>query len=154
MALTTPPITKQKVLSAIQRRGLKPDVITYTGLIQACSKGREPQKALSFLDAMKVSGVHPDAVAYSAAIEACARGQGLAPRALQLYEELLKAGFEPQPQVYRALVTACGEAAPGEGGGTKRVWEILQLCPPARRNNFVCVLGFAVSCLGPGALAV
>ncbi len=128
------------MLSAIQRRGLSPDVITYTGLIQACSKGRQAAKALSFLDAMKLAGVPPDAVAYSAAIEACARGHGLATRALALYEELLAAGFEPQPQVYRALVAACGEAAPSEGGGTRRVWEILQLCPPRRRNNFVYVL--------------
>lgn len=68
--------------------------------------------------------------------------KGLATRALQLYEELLAAGFEPQPQVYRALVAACGEAGPSEGGGTKRVWRILQLCPAVDRNNFVYVVVF------------
>ncbi|KAM3571742.1 hypothetical protein VYU27_006221 [Nannochloropsis oceanica] len=210
------------VLQTLRRKGLKADVITYTSLIQACSKAKpypQVKKALFFLDEMRGGGmekgeegrrggrfaysdkgreaggigVRPDAVAYAAAIEACARGgvgAGWGQTALGLYEEMKEEGIEAPPQVYRALVQACGndvvpvgEEDEEEGKERKgehktisinrgridrnpksastlsstststsssssstttttkmttaKVWNLLQSCPPAHRNNFV-----------------
>ncbi|TFJ80571.1 hypothetical protein NSK_007998 [Nannochloropsis salina CCMP1776] len=114
-----------RVLQTLQRKNLRPDVITYTSLIQACSKARPSQvkKALYYLELMKEARegggeVTPDAVAYAAAIEACARGgpnAGWGETALRLFEEMQERGMEAPAQVYRALVQACGNDVVPEG---------------------------------------
>jgi pentatricopeptide repeat protein len=53
-------------------------------------------------------------------------------RATELYEELLAAGYKGTPQVYRALIQACGEEI-----GVQKVWDMLQMLPRHDRNNYI-----------------
>jgi pentatricopeptide repeat protein len=54
----------------MQRYGVVPDVITYSALISACEKGRQPERALELFEAMQRQGVVPDVITYSAMIMA------------------------------------------------------------------------------------
>ena len=49
-------------------QGVVPNVITYSALISACEKGKQPERALELFEAMKRQGVVPDVITYSALI--------------------------------------------------------------------------------------
>ena len=70
---------------ALQRQGLKPDIVTHAALISACEKGQDLSKALHLCVALQRQGLKPDIVTYSALINACGKGQDLA-SALQLMD--------------------------------------------------------------------
>ena len=61
------------------------DVITYSALISACEKGKQPDRALELFEAMKQQGVIPNTITYSALISACEKGKQLE-RALEFFE--------------------------------------------------------------------
>ena len=45
-----------------------PDVITYSTLISACEKGKQPQRAQEVFEAMQAQGEVPNIITYSALI--------------------------------------------------------------------------------------
>jgi pentatricopeptide repeat protein len=59
----------------MQRQGVLPDVITYSALISACEKGKQPERALELFEAMQRQGVVPDVITYSALVSACEGSQ-------------------------------------------------------------------------------
>ena len=69
---------------------MAPNVITYSALISACEKGKQPERAVELFDAMKRQSVVPNVITYrySALISACAKGKQ-AERALELFEEMI-----------------------------------------------------------------
>ena len=44
-------------------------------MINACSKGKQPELAREMLKALRVQEVVPDAITYNAVINACGRGK-------------------------------------------------------------------------------
>ena len=52
-----------------------PDVVTYSGLISAWEKGKQPERALDVFEAMVQQGVVPDVVTYGGLISACEKGK-------------------------------------------------------------------------------
>ena len=54
-----------------------PNVITYSALISACEKGRQPEQALEVFKVMSWQGVVPNVITYSAWISACEKGEQL-----------------------------------------------------------------------------
>ena len=54
----------------MQRKGLEPNMITYSAAISACEKGKQPDKALELLEDMQRKGLEPGMFTYSAAISA------------------------------------------------------------------------------------
>ena len=52
-----------------------PGVVTYSALISACEKGKQPEQALELFEAMKQQGVVPDVITYNALISACEKGK-------------------------------------------------------------------------------
>jgi pentatricopeptide repeat protein len=59
-----------KLLAQMQGQGCRPDVVTYTALIQAHERGGQPRRALAAFLQMKASGCEPDAVACGAIVDA------------------------------------------------------------------------------------
>jgi pentatricopeptide repeat protein len=59
----------------MQAAGLKPDVITYSGLAMACARSAQPQpkEALKLLADMRAAGVSPNNVTYSHVLSAVGR---------------------------------------------------------------------------------
>merc|ERR1712226_1283361 len=77
----------------MQRRGLQPDVITYSALISACEKACEPEKALELFVEMQRRGLQPDVITYSALISAC--GKACKPeKAHELFAEMQGRGLQ------------------------------------------------------------
>ena len=68
----------------MQQQGAMPDVITYTALVSASAKGKQPERALEVFEAMELSA-H---VSINAAIGACEKGK-LQEEALGLLQEMM-----------------------------------------------------------------
>ena len=52
-----------------------PVATTHDDVINACSKGTEPELALEVFEAVAVQKVVPDAITYNAVINACSKGK-------------------------------------------------------------------------------
>ena len=57
------------------RQRVAPDAITYSALISACEKGKQPGRALELFETMQRQGVVPNSITYSALISACEKGK-------------------------------------------------------------------------------
>ena len=57
------------------KQGIVPGAITYSSLISACEKGKQPEQALKAFEATVQQGVVADAITYSALISACEKGK-------------------------------------------------------------------------------
>ena len=66
-----------KVFKTMMRQGVIPDAITYSALISACEKGKQPEQALLVFASMEQQGVVPDEITYGALISACEKGKRL-----------------------------------------------------------------------------
>lgn len=115
-------VCNKQVLSAIQRRGLRPDVITYTGLIQACSKGcvgvlflcafirvTPTDHRHSFIYLFK-QPKHKQTHKYTTTNKTQHRRQ--AQKALSFLDAMQLAGVRPDAVAYSAAIEAC---ARGQG---------------------------------------
>ena len=67
----------------MQRQGVVPDVITYSGLISTCEKGKQPERAHELLETMQRQGVVPNVITYNALISTCEKSQQPEQEAMQ-----------------------------------------------------------------------
>ena len=58
----------------MKQQRVVPNLINYSALISACSKGKQSERALQIFEAMKQQGVVPNIIIYSALISACEKG--------------------------------------------------------------------------------
>ncbi len=77
----------------MKQRGLKPNVITYSSLIGACSKGNETEKASEVCADMKRSGLQPDVITFNALIMLARRATGQKARNLRGHD---RSGLKPK----------------------------------------------------------
>ena len=52
-----------------------PRVTTYSALISACEKSKQPERALQLFEAMKRQGVVPDVITCNSLISTCVKGK-------------------------------------------------------------------------------
>ena len=55
----------------MQQQGLTQDVITYSALVSACEKGKQPERAWEVFHAMQQQGLTPSVITYNAPISVC-----------------------------------------------------------------------------------
>ena len=61
----------------MQQQGVMPNVITYSALISACEKGKQPEQALGLLQEMVDQLLTPNVVSFSAFISTSEKEQAV-----------------------------------------------------------------------------
>ena len=89
-----------------QHQGLELSTMQYNLLISACARTR-PRRALAIFRRMQASAVACDAVSYNNAIAAASRSSNLE-LALQLFEQMVKAGIPPTTISFNRLGLGLG----------------------------------------------
>ncbi|KAF2318167.1 hypothetical protein GH714_001995 [Hevea brasiliensis] len=107
------------LLGDMKSRGIKPDVITYTVLIDNCSKanwkmshsrpdGMESEgnkmDPLVFWSEMKDMDIKPDVVCYTVLIDKHCKTNNIQ-EAIMLFDEMIDRGLEPDTVTYTALLS-------------------------------------------------
>ena len=64
-----------EVFKAIKQQGLQPDVFTYTIMIGAFGRGKQPERALENFEEMRKRGLEPNVITYNILISACEKGK-------------------------------------------------------------------------------
>uniref|UniRef100_A0A804P7B2 DYW domain-containing protein n=1 Tax=Zea mays TaxID=4577 RepID=A0A804P7B2_MAIZE len=106
----------------MKKQGMKPDDITFLGLLYACSHSGLVSEGLRYFDDMKDHGIVPGIKHYGCVTDLLARS-GQLERAYKFIDEL---PINPTPILWRTLLSACGGHGDVELG--KRVFErILEL---------------------------
>ena len=80
--------------------------ITYSALISACEKGKQPELALQVFEATQQQGVEPHVFTYSILISACEKGNAATKRGarrlhLQRLDQCMRKGASIQSEPYR-----------------------------------------------------
>ena len=85
-------------------------MITYSALISACAKGKQPERALEVFKAMQQQGIMPHVITYRTLISAgeASKQQGMVPHVIS-HNALISAceqGKEPTqaPHVFQSLL--------------------------------------------------
>ncbi|GAU24454.1 hypothetical protein TSUD_319310 [Trifolium subterraneum] len=92
-----------ELLTLINSR-VKPDIITYNILINACCRAREIQRAFHLFEELKKIGLSPDCVTYGTLI----KGLYIVNKeeeASIFFNRMQEDGYEPTLEVYRTLMT-------------------------------------------------
>jgi pentatricopeptide repeat protein len=86
-------------------------VISYNTLFVALGRGCRVEDALLYFERMKASPHRPNVRTYTAMVQACAHVFPSRPRlALNLIEEMTRAGIQPNEHTYSSAITAAGKA--------------------------------------------
>ena len=80
----------------MHKQRVTPSVITYSALISACEKDKQPEQALKVFEALMQQGVVPDEITYNALMQA-----------LAIPERMLEHGVALTVITYDALIIAC-----------------------------------------------
>ena len=96
----------ERVVGLATQRGLSPDVVMLTNLLQAHVLQGNTRAAWREWRLMPRRGVAPDAVTYTVMIGMCGR-KGEVERAFSLWDQLRQEGVEGTPQLYNTLIDAC-----------------------------------------------
>ena len=115
---TSSPEKAQGILNRMIERGIQPNKLTYTVLINAFSKAGQPERAEYVLQQMTSRSEHqPDTVVFSSIIDAWARVSGENPeaasRALQILETMkrnAKQGIGPTATTYTSVLSALAKS--------------------------------------------
>ena len=63
------------MFQAMQQQGIVPNSVTYSFLISACEKGKQPEQPKGMFQARQHQDIVPDVVTYNALISACKKGR-------------------------------------------------------------------------------
>ncbi|XP_020091026.1 pentatricopeptide repeat-containing protein At2g02980, chloroplastic [Ananas comosus] len=110
------------MFNEMKREGIKPDDITFLGVLYACSHAGMVDEGLCFFDSMNKHGLIPGIKHYGCVIDLLARSGQLK----KAYEFVDNLPVKPTPILWRTLLSACG--GHGEVDIGKKVFErILEL---------------------------
>ncbi|XVE55029.1 hypothetical protein DITRI_Ditri03aG0128300 [Diplodiscus trichospermus] len=87
----------------MREHGVAPSHITFTGVLSACSYGGLVEEGLHYFESMKDYGVEPNVEHYCCVVDLFARAGRLA----EAENFILTSGFQDNPVMWRALLSAC-----------------------------------------------
>ncbi|KAK9040790.1 hypothetical protein V6N11_015930 [Hibiscus sabdariffa] len=95
-----------KVFNSMKNYKLKPNLVTYNAVIDACAKGgAEFKRVVEIFDEMLRSGVHPDRITFNSLLAVCGKG-GLWETARNLFSEMVNRGIDQDIFTYNTLLDA------------------------------------------------
>ncbi|KDP28278.1 hypothetical protein JCGZ_14049 [Jatropha curcas] len=113
-----------KVFDSMKDYGLKPNLVTYNAVIDACGKGGvEFNKVVEIFDEMLKNGVQPDRITFNSLLAVCSRG-GLWEAARGLFSEMVNRGIAQDIFTYNTLLDAVCK-----GGQMDLAFEIMSEMP-------------------------
>eukprot|EP00897_Mesotaenium_endlicherianum_P004749 jgi/Mesen1/4301/ME000022S03586 len=96
-----------QIIYDMERRGITPNVVSYSTLVKACEVAREGKPALEVYQRMLRVRCRPNAFTYAALIRTLGKA-GEWQRAFEIFEDMRLAGDSPNVHVYNALIFALG----------------------------------------------
>ncbi|KAE8697167.1 Pentatricopeptide repeat-containing protein [Hibiscus syriacus] len=113
-----------KVFDSMKNYGLKPNLVTYNAVIDACAKGGvDFKRVMELFDEMLRSGVQPDRITFNSLLAVCSRG-GLWEAARNLFCEMVNRGIDRDIFTYNTLLDAVCK-----GGQMDLAFEIMAEMP-------------------------
>ena len=96
-----------ELLEELKASGQKMSTLTMNGLLQACTKSGDPERALSFFEEMRdENGLRPDGHTYAILFQACAAVKDL-PRTLTLLRQMKRVGLRIDEVAYTSAIDVC-----------------------------------------------
>ncbi|PWA80632.1 pentatricopeptide repeat-containing protein [Artemisia annua] len=99
---------EKKLFETMKLSGLKPNLVTYNALIDACGKsGADFKRASHIFDDTLGNGFQPDRISYYSLLAVCS-AKGLWETAMNLFNEMSYRGIDPDIYTYNTLLdVAC-----------------------------------------------
>ena len=94
-----------------RRRGPRPDVVSYSTAIMACSRAGNWERALGLLQEMRSDGLAPNSTTFTAAMAACRQNGAQAGIVTTLLDSIKSCGVSPDAILYGTALDACADAA-------------------------------------------
>ena len=89
---------------------LKPEIITYHAVIDACARSGGMWTAVEWLSKAQEARLEPEIMTYHAVIDACAKSGGMW-TAVEWLSKALEARAEFEIMTYHAVIEACAKLA-------------------------------------------
>ncbi|KAJ6334372.1 hypothetical protein OIU78_011295 [Salix suchowensis] len=113
-----------KIFYSMKDYGLKPNLVTYNAVIDACGKGGvEFKKVVEIFDEMLRNGMQPDRITFNSLLAVCSKG-GLWEAARSLSSEMVNRGIVQDIFTYNTLLDAVCK-----GGQLDMAFEIMSEMP-------------------------
>ncbi|KAF3436559.1 hypothetical protein FNV43_RR23651 [Rhamnella rubrinervis] len=124
------------VLESMKGSGLKPNLVTYNAVIDACGKGGVKfNRVVEIFDEMLRNGVQPDRITYNSLLAVCSRG-GLWEAAQNLFSEMVDREIDQDIYTYNTLLDAICK-----GGQMDLAYQIMSKMPS--KNIFPNVVTYS-----------
>lgn len=91
--------------------GLEVDVVSYSAVIDACSRSNDGPRARTVFNKMKARGIKPSIITYTSLARPFAR-QGDVAAVEDIHEEMKAQGFRMNDYFLNVLLVACASARP------------------------------------------
>ncbi|KAG1338954.1 pentatricopeptide repeat-containing protein, mitochondrial-like [Cocos nucifera] len=92
------------LFSELRSRGLSPDSLSFSIMVQCLCKKNDPDEAKQVLDEMVQSGFRPNIITFTALVNSlCKRGR--LKKALEVFEIMNQVGCEPTIRTYNCLIS-------------------------------------------------
>jgi len=99
-----------EVFESIQKRGIKPNLVTFNSMLSAAGRTDNPALAFSLFRRMASDGIKPDKFSFGALIDGCAKA-GMVDKALEVSQAMEDGGIPKDQTTYATLMEACSRAA-------------------------------------------
>ena len=90
----------------MKRKGLKPDVKTYSTIMNVCVKNCLLREGIALKREMKKHGVRPNLTTYNTLINICSKCGDLK-KALEIKSEMENDGLKPDEKTFSTLMSVC-----------------------------------------------
>ncbi|XP_017240484.2 pentatricopeptide repeat-containing protein At2g36730 [Daucus carota subsp. sativus] len=126
-----------EMFSVMKKSTVKPNYVTYLGVLCACSHAGLVESAYQFFHDMRnLHGIKPMLVHFGAMVDVLGR----AARLKEAYDFILNMPLKPDPTVWRTLLSACYINDPNDHDGIgEKVKRKLLALEPTRSGNLVMI---------------
>ncbi|KAL5761895.1 hypothetical protein ACOSP7_018159 [Xanthoceras sorbifolium] len=132
-------VEARKLFHEMLSNGLKPDVVTYTALIDGYFKASNITQAMKLMEDMKVAGFPPDTFTYTTLMDAYSKSREMV-KAYELVQEMLDKGLQPTVVTFNVLMNGFCMSGMLEDGERQLKWMLEKgIMPNATADNCLMI---------------